>query len=111
VVTFWTYEEVQAMATSYLRNYLPTCLPRHISLYSSTALCRILAVFQFLDLFTQSVGLLGQGSARRKTPLVQDSIKTKSTHTDIHASSEIRTHNPSIRTCENGSYLKTPRPL
>jgi hypothetical protein len=38
----------------------------YLSIYGSTDLCRTLAAFQFLNLFTQSVGLHGRGSARRK---------------------------------------------
>jgi hypothetical protein len=33
----------------------------YLSIYGSTALCWTLAAFQYLDLFTQSVGLLGRG--------------------------------------------------
>jgi hypothetical protein len=34
---------------------------KNLSIYGSTALCWAFAAFQFLDLFTQSVGLLGRG--------------------------------------------------
>jgi hypothetical protein len=49
-------------------------------------------LFQFLARFTQSVGLLGGGPARR----TQDSTNTEKAHTDIHVFSGIRTDNISV---------------
>jgi hypothetical protein len=56
----------------------------------------------FLDLFTQSVGLLGRGIS----PSQGRYLHTEQTHTDIHASSGIGTHDPSVGACEDISYLR-----
>jgi hypothetical protein len=54
-------------------------------------------LFQFLDLFTQLVGSLDGGSARRKAATyTQDGTNKEQTHTDSHASSGIRTYDPSV---------------
>jgi hypothetical protein len=52
---------------------------------------------QFLNL-RQSVGLLGRGSARPKAATY--------TQTDIHTLSGIRTHDLSVRTGEDVSFLR-----
>jgi hypothetical protein len=64
--------------------------------------CRL---FQFLDLFTQSVGLLGRGISPSQSRYLhtQDRENIEQTHTDIHVSSGIRTHDPSVRAGEDGS--------
>jgi hypothetical protein len=50
---------------------------------------------------------LDGGSARRKpATYTQDSTNTEQKHTDIHALSGIRTHNPSFRTSEVSSCLR-----
>jgi hypothetical protein len=47
------------------------------------------------------------GSARRKAATcTQNNTNTEWTHTDIHALSGIRTHDPSIRAIEDGSCLR-----
>jgi hypothetical protein len=51
--------------------------------------------FSFL-IYIQPVGLLGGRSARRKA-----ATYTEYTHTDIHALSVIRTHDPSVREGED----------
>jgi hypothetical protein len=58
--------------------------------------------FSFL-IYTQFVGLLLRGSARRKAATY---TQNKRTHTDIHALSGIRTHDPSVRADEDGSCLR-----
>jgi hypothetical protein len=64
-------------------------------------------LFQFLDIFTQTVGLFDGGSARRKAATcTQGRTDLEETHTDIHASNGIRTHDPSVRAGEDGSCLR-----
>jgi hypothetical protein len=47
------------------------------------------------------------GWARRKAATyTQNNTNTEWTHIDIHASSGIRTHEPSAREGEDGSYLR-----
>jgi hypothetical protein len=62
-----------------------------LSFYGSTAPVGLSRFFGFL-VYTQSVGLLGRGSASRKTAAyTQNNTNTELTHTDIHASGGIRT--------------------
>jgi hypothetical protein len=62
--------------------------------------------FSFL-IYTQSVGLLDRGSARRKAATyTQNNTDAEWTHTDIHASSGIRAHDPSVREGEDGLWLR-----
>jgi hypothetical protein len=64
-------------------------------------------LFQFLDLLHSRKDSLSGGSARRKTATcTQDSTDIEYTHTDIHASSGIRTHNPSVLAGEDNSFLR-----
>jgi hypothetical protein len=65
-------------------------------------------LFQFLDLFTQSVGLLGRGISPSKGRYMHtEQHKHRiNAHTDIHALNGIRTHGPSVRASEDGSYLR-----
>jgi hypothetical protein len=58
--------------------------------------------FSFL-IYTQSVWLLGRRSTRRKAATyTQNNTNEELTHTDIDASSGIRTHDPSVRAGEDG---------
>jgi hypothetical protein len=60
--------------------------------------------FGTVDLYRQSVGLLEWGiglSQGRK-----DTTNTEETQTDMHASSGVRTHNPSVRSSEDSSCLR-----
>jgi hypothetical protein len=66
--------------------------------------------FSFVIFFTQSVGLLGRGispSQGRCLHTGQHKHRIK-THTDVHALSVIRTHDPSFWASEDSSGL-TPR--
>jgi hypothetical protein len=54
-------------------------------------------LLQFRNIFTQSVGLLGR---------VISPSQGRYLHTDIHALSGIRTHDPSVRASENSSCLR-----
>jgi hypothetical protein len=51
-------------------------------------------LFQFLDLFIQSEGLLGRVISTSQD--TQDNTNTKYTDTDIHVLTRIRTHDPSV---------------
>jgi hypothetical protein len=64
--------------------------------------------FSFVIFFTQTVGLLGRRSVRRKAATYTQTTQTqnKCTHTDIHSLSGIRTHDPSIRASEDSSCLR-----
>jgi hypothetical protein len=55
-------------------------------------------LFQFLNLYTQSLGLLGRGiSLRKAATYTQDSTNRINAHnTDIYASSGIGTHGTSV---------------
>jgi hypothetical protein len=58
------------------------------------------------DSYRQSVGLLGRVISPVARPLpTQDNTNTEETRTNIHASSEIRTHDPSVWTGEDTSCL------
>jgi hypothetical protein len=54
-------------------------------------------LIQFRNHFSQTVGLLGQEvSPSQASTYTQDNTNTEYTHTDIHASSGIRTHDPNV---------------
>jgi hypothetical protein len=76
--------------------------------HGCTALCWVLAVFSVCWSYTQWVGLLGRGSARRKASTYTQSntnrINPHNTH--IHALSAIRTHDPNVRARENRPCLR-----
>jgi hypothetical protein len=65
-----------------------------------------LAVFQFLNLYT--VGRTPwKGGQSVATPLpTMRKTQTEKMHTDSHASSAIRTHDPTVRVGEDGSCLR-----
>jgi hypothetical protein len=69
----------------------------NLFIYGSTALVHLGRLFSFL-MYTQNVGLLLRGISPSQGRYL---------HTDIHALSGIRTHNPSIRTGENSSCLRS----
>jgi hypothetical protein len=56
--------------------------------------------------FTQSAGLLGRGISPSQSRYLHMTTQTEQTHTDIHASSGIRAHDPSVREGEDGSCLR-----
>jgi hypothetical protein len=64
--------------------------------YGSAALVGLGRFFSSL-IYTQSVRLLG----RRISPSHGRYLHTEQTHTDIHASIGIRTHDPSVRASED----------
>jgi hypothetical protein len=66
-------------------------------------------IFQFLDLFTQTVGLLGRGiSPSQGLYLYTGQHKHRKTHKhiNIHASSRIQTYDHGIRASEDSSCLR-----
>jgi hypothetical protein len=60
-------------------------------------------LIQFLNLFTQSVGLLRRGISPSQGRYLHTQ---NNTNTDIHASSVIRNHDPSVRAGEDSSCLR-----
>jgi hypothetical protein len=61
--------------------------------------------FSFLILYM--VGLLGRGTGRRKAATyTQNNTIREKMHIDIHASSGIQTHDPSVRVGEDSSCLR-----
>jgi hypothetical protein len=59
--------------------------------------------------YTQSVGLLGRGISPSQDLYLhteQHKHRINAHNTDIHASSEIRTHDPSVRASEDSSCLR-----
>jgi hypothetical protein len=93
---------------THLSIYLSVCLSVCLSIYGSTALYWALAAFQFLDIFTQSVGLLWRGisSSQARYLHTGQHTNTEWTHTDIHVLSGIRTHDLSVRASEGSSCLR-----
>jgi hypothetical protein len=77
------------------------------SLWLYSPLLDLGCLFSFV-IYTQSVGLLGQGMS----PSLGRYLHTEqhkhriNTHTDIHASGGIRTHNPSVLVSEDSSCLR-----
>jgi hypothetical protein len=78
-----------------------------LSLYGSTALWT-LAIFQFLNPIHSRYDSLDRGSALLKAATyTQNNTNRINTHTHIHASSGIVTHDLSVRACEDGSCLRS----
>jgi hypothetical protein len=75
--------------------------------YCSAVLCWILPLFKFLDPIHNRQDSLGGGSARHKaTTYTQNNTKENKRKQYIHASSGIRTQDPSIRATEYSSCLR-----
>jgi hypothetical protein len=64
---------------------------------------------QFLNLFRQQVGLLGNGVSPSQGRYLHTELHKHRihAHTDIHALSRIRTHDPSVRASEDSSCLRS----
>jgi hypothetical protein len=80
----------------------------HSFIIGSTALCWALAYSSFVIFFTQTVGLLGRAispSQGRYLHTGQHKHRINA-HTDIHALSGIRTHDPSVRESKHISSLR-----
>jgi hypothetical protein len=77
---------------------------RYESVYSSTALCWALAAFPFLVPKHGRYDSLDGGSARRNAATYTQT-QTQNKHTDHHALSGIRTHDPIVRAGKNSSCL------
>jgi hypothetical protein len=84
--------------------YLSVCLCVCLSIHGSTALVDHGRFFSFL-ISTQPVNSLDGGSAHRKDATCTQNTNAES-HTDIHASSVIRTHDPRVWAGEDGSCLR-----
>jgi hypothetical protein len=78
----------------------------HQWLYSSLLCPGIF--FSSLIVFTKSVGLLGRviSPSQGRYPHTEQHKHRINAHTDIHALSGIRTHDPSVRASEDSSYLR-----
>jgi hypothetical protein len=84
--------------STYLSIYLSIYLPIYLSIYGSTALLWTLTVFQHLNPI-QSAGLLGRGisTSQGRYLRTEHHKHTINAHnTGIHASSGIRTQDPSV---------------
>jgi hypothetical protein len=77
----------------------------YLSIYGCTGLVDLARFFSFL-IYTQSVGLLGRRISPSQGRYLHRTTQTELTYTDIHASSGIRTHDPSVRAVEDGLYLR-----
>jgi hypothetical protein len=76
-----------------------------LSLYESTPLW-ILAAFWALILYTAGrTPWTGDQPCRKAATYTQNKTNMEETHTDIHALSGIRTHDPTVRAGEDGSNL------
>jgi hypothetical protein len=64
--------------------------------------------FSFVIFFTQSAGLLGRVTSPSQGPYLHTGQHKHriNTHTDIHALSRIRTHDPNVRAREDSSCLR-----
>jgi hypothetical protein len=62
--------------------------------------------FSFLILHSQQDSLDEVSSRRKASTYTQNNTNTEKIHTDIHASIEIRTYNPTVRASEDSSCLR-----
>jgi hypothetical protein len=92
------------------RNEITSSIPSFVHQWLYSPLSGPDLFFSFLIFFTQTVGLLGRWiSPLQDRYLHAGQHKHRiNAHTDIHAFSEIRPHDHSVRGSENGSCL-TPR--
>jgi hypothetical protein len=100
------YVDTWPFSTCSLMQFVSKChlhLRKDILSYLSTALQPLWhwPFFSFLN-STQSVGHLGRGIS----PSQDRYLHTEKTHKDIHVSSGIRTHAPSVWDVGNGSCLR-----
>jgi hypothetical protein len=73
-----------------------------VSIYDFRVLVNLGRFFSFL-IHTQSVGLLGRGSSRRKAATYTwNNTYRINAYTDNHVSSGVGTHDPSVRAREDG---------
>jgi hypothetical protein len=86
-----------------------------VIIYLSTALQPFVGswpCFQFLDLFTQSVGLLGRGIGPSQGHYLHTEQHKHRINAHRHQCLKwIRTHDPSVRAGEDGSCLRPAQPL
>jgi hypothetical protein len=81
-------------------------LSMYVCMYGCKPLWSLAAFsFSFL-IYTQPIGLLGRGiSLSQGLYLYEEQHKHRIKDRDIHASNEIRTHNPCVRAGEDSSLL------
>jgi hypothetical protein len=72
---------------------------------------QILFFLKLMNLFGKMVGLLGRGIGPTQGLYLHRTTQHRKTRTHIHASSGIRIHDPSFRTAEDSTCLKTTRTL
>jgi hypothetical protein len=63
-------------------------------------------LFQFLNLHSRKDSLDVESGLRKAATYTQKNTNTEETHTDICASSGIRTHDPSVRAAKDSSCLR-----
>jgi hypothetical protein len=80
---------------------------KHLSIDGSTAFCYAFAAFSVSWYFTQSVELRGLGISPSQGHYRHTGHhNSEKTHTDMHGSSGIQTHDPSVWGGEDSSYLR-----
>jgi hypothetical protein len=86
------------------RMYLNTTVFLSVALQSSVGPWPL---FQFFNVY--AVGRIpwtGESTSRKAAAYTRNNVHTEYTHTNIHALSEIRTHDPSVRAGKDGSFLR-----
>jgi hypothetical protein len=82
------------------------CKTKPISVSGSTTLAELGRFFSSLILYTVSMTPWTSDQPVTKPLPTHRTTQTQNKRTDIHASSEIRTHDPSVRSGEDGSCLR-----
>jgi hypothetical protein len=86
---------------------LMSSLPTTLSICGSTALCTLAASSVSQPFYTVGrTDSMDRGSAHRNAATYTEQHKHTKTHTDIHALSRIRTHDPSVQANEDSSCLR-----
>jgi hypothetical protein len=92
-----------------IMNFSPVACCTCSYCYDSRSFCWALAAFSVSWSCTQSVGPLGRGISRSQGLYLhtgQHKHRISAYNTDIHALSEIRTHDPSVRASKDSSCLR-----
>jgi hypothetical protein len=111
LVKFKKYHIESTILMYTLETWFRVALQSHLSIYLSVALeffVGNLVALQFLNLIHSLLQIsLDGGSTRRKAvAYTRNNSNTEQTHTDIHALSWIRTHDPKFRANEGNSCLR-----
>jgi hypothetical protein len=91
--------------TLFLTRGHSVCLSVCLSVYGSTVLVDLGRFFSFLN-YTLSVGLPGRGISPSQGRYLHTEQHKHRINADIHALSEIRTHDPFVWAGEDGSCLR-----